>query len=420
MKAYPTEKGLERGRRPSINRYVSPIWVDACDNIGTSGAPNKWPYGSDGCAVSLAQTGEGRAGLTTLTTKDAVPGTALISATGGTSCYAYRTITTIADVSGAHAMVDFVIAAGNVPITIDLWVQSAATYYSVYRLSGGGATPPVAGRYRWTGTLGRPISVGTGGACSLAAVNQVRVTMSYTNGHLPAVHLDRIMFMRPFQSARPTGGYGFTFDDAYDEHYTAAALLAGYGMTGTFFGPTAYYGAANRLTWAQAAAMDSMGHLIANHSNTHATWANMTTAERTAEIKAAIEALDSRGLSRGSRILRPPFGAWSADDETASRKYIDTLARTASAGQTVADAKQVVTVGEEDPATFCYDDDTEAATGLALAASDNGFCLTGWHDFDGTGVSWADFRTHVAAVGADVWAATLQCVTMEQLIARQL
>ena len=83
-------------------------------------------------------------------------------------------------------------------------------------------------------------------------------------------------------------------------------------------------------------------------------------------------------------------------------------------------AQVAIPAGEEDPATFCYDDDTEAATGLALAASDNGFCLTGWHDFDGTGVSWADFRTHVAAVGADVWAATLQCVTMEQLIARQL
>ncbi len=107
-------------------------------------------------------------------------------------------------------------------------------------------------------------------------------------------------------SGEPGTVISMTFDDGWANNATAASLLAGYGMRGTFYVNTNTVGTSGYLTWAELAAMDARGSEIGGHSLDHADLTSLDSVEARRQVGEDRASLTARGFDALSFAY--PFG----------------------------------------------------------------------------------------------------------------
>lgn len=88
-------------------------------------------------------------------------------------------------------------------------------------------------------------------------------------------------------------------------------------MKATVYAITDEIDTAGNLTLAQIQEMDAAGWAIGNHTKTHTVLTTLTEAQQEAELTGARDALNAWGLTRASRHIAYPNGAYNADTLTA-------------------------------------------------------------------------------------------------------
>jgi peptidoglycan/xylan/chitin deacetylase (PgdA/CDA1 family) len=113
------------------------------------------------------------------------------------------------------------------------------------------------------------------------------------------------------------------FDDNHHSIFDAAyPAMRAYNMRGTAYIITAQIAAANKMTVAQMQALDRDGWDLANHTDSHTNLTTLSQAEQEAELTTAQGILDALELTRASKHVAYPLGAYNDD----------TLAAMAAAG----------------------------------------------------------------------------------------
>jgi peptidoglycan/xylan/chitin deacetylase (PgdA/CDA1 family) len=110
----------------------------------------------------------------------------------------------------------------------------------------------------------------------------------------------------------PAQAVVLTFDDGYQDNYTAAfpALLQN-GFTGTFFLITDFVGNGEYMTWAQARVMLAAGMSVESHTLDHPDLATLS-AERLARQLAQSKATLEKELGSGVSFLCYPSGKYTS------------------------------------------------------------------------------------------------------------
>jgi chitooligosaccharide deacetylase len=100
-----------------------------------------------------------------------------------------------------------------------------------------------------------------------------------------------------------------TFDDGPDPRYTPQVLdiLAEHGITATF----CLIGAKARRFPALVRRITAAGHVLANHSMTHADLITLPMPQVAAEIAEASAAISDADAAAPLRFFRAPFGNWT-------------------------------------------------------------------------------------------------------------
>jgi hypothetical protein len=103
------------------------------------------------------------------------------------------------------------------------------------------------------------------------------------------------------------------FDDGFASVSTKAApILEGNGQRLVSFNVSSLIGEANRLTWAQAQALDAAGHDMANHTQNHLDLRNKTQAVILAEVSGCAAALIANGMPKAAWMLAYPQNYWDS------------------------------------------------------------------------------------------------------------
>lgn len=109
-------------------------------------------------------------------------------------------------------------------------------------------------------------------------------------------------------------GMAWYFDDAFASAYTKCyAKLKTYKIPATLAVITNNVGGGNACTWNQLRELDAAGWCIVNHTDNHTNLTTLDEATQEARIAGGKAALDANGLSRNSKYLAYPAGAWNAD-----------------------------------------------------------------------------------------------------------
>jgi len=110
----------------------------------------------------------------------------------------------------------------------------------------------------------------------------------------------------------------FTFDDTHESDYSVAfSYMQSKGMIGTSYIIQSAIDSTNGLTEAQIIEMDAAGWDIGNHTVSHVALTALTEAEQETEIGDCKTYLDGLGLTRASKHVAYPLGAYNADTLTA-------------------------------------------------------------------------------------------------------
>jgi len=127
-----------------------------------------------------------------------------------------------------------------------------------------------------------------------------------------------------------------TFDDGLVTQYAAATYMYAKGLVGTFYVVTDNIDSgANYLTTEQLLRMQSMGHMIANHTSDHGFWVtdSYTQEQKIAGVSDGAKWLSDNGLGRGAMHLAVPGGTANivqSDVETIAGKLCSTFRATAN------------------------------------------------------------------------------------------
>lgn len=111
-----------------------------------------------------------------------------------------------------------------------------------------------------------------------------------------------------------------TFDDGRDSQYAAFQYAAARGVNVTNYIVSDWIDTADHLTAAQIVEMDAAGWDIANHTKEHLRFTDQLVTQENIEaaIAACRDYLDGLGLTRASRHLAYPWGAYLGSDSGAT------------------------------------------------------------------------------------------------------
>lgn len=103
-----------------------------------------------------------------------------------------------------------------------------------------------------------------------------------------------------------------TFDDFYESVYTEAyAYMQPRGIVGTFYVAKNFVGEDGYITLAQLQEMYASGWTIANHGESHVSWATLSDAQVTAELVGCKDWLVANGMPNGAVHHAYPYGVYT-------------------------------------------------------------------------------------------------------------
>lgn len=210
--------------------------------------------------------------------------------------------------------------------------------------------------------------------------------------------------------------YMFTFDDGQNTDFKYAAYLHSQGLRGTFYVQGGRIGTGSYLTMDQLHRMQDMGHLIANHGWVGFDYQTDSTTDDQLriELTRTTELLCANGFSAGARLFALPNGSPTQTEALWDKhyKYWDSMRVTETAEIAVPGvwATGLVSVDSNN-------DTTEAATALTNAIAGNTIAVSLWHTLQDPGeFTFANWKTHVAAVLAEQQAGTIDVITMDEWV----
>lgn len=208
----------------------------------------------------------------------------------------------------------------------------------------------------------------------------------------------------------------FTFDDAEASVYeNAYPILAAAGCPATFYVVGSYVDGAGKVTAANLATLNAAGWDIGNHTSTHQDLTTLSEAEQETIIAAGAAYLDGLGLTRASKHVSYPVGAYNADTLTAMENA------GMLTGRTTVELKQRVPIADlhtiGGTCTLAETTTLDAAKARVIAPGDDRIVIYYGHivDEDGAQYGWttADFQALVDYVRAQ----GCRVVTISQLYA---
>lgn len=135
-------------------------------------------------------------------------------------------------------------------------------------------------------------------------------------------------------------GIVLTFDDGrFSQLDLAVPLMETFGVTGTFYIPTAFIGQDFRgglqMGWDQLASLQSMGHSIQSHGHTHTPFADLDDDQVRAELETSKDILSER-LGDVHHIATP-HGAWEPRVAAIAQQVGYSSVRTTDPGRDLTD-----------------------------------------------------------------------------------
>lgn len=396
-----------RGRR-AARSYVKPTRVLTGEDGTTTWGGN---------ATNVTKSADTTNVLTAASAQQSLKVTSTGAATTGWVTTA--AFSAVSDLTDGFVAVRFYVHAGSgdsdartnlTRIQLELF-DSTDTQRGKFSIWENGSTYSHVGWNYWHAAVAR--------ASTLTNINDIKRVRVYlvmpSTGKTPAVSIDAIEFYGP-QSAKK---YLFTFDDGLDEHLECARYLRAKGMVGTFYVYPNAIGQTGFLTLAQLREIQRMGHLVANHTYTHAYLTSQATpftpdeAAAVAEVTRCAEWLADNGFGAGARMLCPPYGRWHPDyDHQILGRHVDAIRLVGDGGGT--DHSVHALLEPHKLHISAEDNATNAATVLTQLQSYGGYCCTLWHTL--TGADMTNWKTHVDAVKTLYDAGTIDVVTPADLL----
>jgi hypothetical protein len=144
-----------------------------------------------------------------------------------------------------------------------------------------------------------------GGGADFSLFRYVRLNLNTdAAADVSAITIDKIAFI-PCKNEKL---YMIRFDDGTTDQYGAACLLDSLNLRASFCCVSSWYNRSGNFSASQLKSMQSMGHLIVNHSYDHTYWYNLTSGQIKNQIRRAGDWFDKNGLPAGSRIIAVPGG----------------------------------------------------------------------------------------------------------------
>lgn len=255
----------------------------------------------------------------------------ITSTNAGTSGTAIMNMSSTHDFSNTEMIISYYIDPSEIATVAALVVSIHASTGSGDVITMGFADPTSSGRASVSGWQERRIplcdsSFNADTAANLLTINQIRIKLqSVLAADTPWVIIDDIRFV----TQRPKSAIVLSYDDNKSEDLVVAQYLASVGLKATFFINPDNVDQATYLTLAEVKQIESMGHLIANHSWDHTNIAVSDTGFSAAAelINEAYRWMLDNGFETGARIWAIPGGSLEYYNWTRGREdllaYVD-------------------------------------------------------------------------------------------------